>query len=179
MTEVAVSMWSALRISAIGVSMMAMGGCAGAGAGDAMSASGVFVYTRADLEAEIRVCRRAPTEDCRNDLIYVAKAHVDAGRLADSGAVDWWSKAFALAFLAGSTATARVSGENAKTNVSTGLAVLAGIRQIFDFGEDERKIHSSDVWERIAAKMNLPLREYPLQAALADLEEYRVVGAGE
>ena len=157
--------------------MMAMGGCVGAG--DEMSTSGVFVYTRADLEAEIRDCRQAPTKDCRNDLVYVVKAHVDVGRLADSGEVDWWNNAFALAFLAGSTATTRVSGETPKTNISTGLAILAGIRQIFDFGEDKSEIHSSDVWERIVAKMNLSLREYPLQAALADLEEYRVVGTGE
>ena len=137
--------WSALRISVIGVSMMAMSGCADAGAGEEMSSAGVFVYTRTDLEAEIRDCRQAPTEDCRNDLIYVVKAHVDAGRLADSGEVDWWDKAFALAFLTGSTATTRVSGDTAKTNISTGLAVLAGIRQIFDVGEDKSGIHSSEI----------------------------------
>ena len=104
---------------------------------------------------------------------------MDAGRLGDSGKVDWMDKAFALAFLAGSTASTRMSGETAKTNISTGLAVMAGIRQIFDIGEDESGIHSSDVWELIVARMNLPLREYPLQAALADLEEYRVVGVDE
>ena len=40
-------------------------------------------------------------------------------------------------------------------------------------GQVGSDLHSSDVWERIVARANLPLERYPLQAASADLEEYR------
>lgn len=151
-------------------------GCATTG--DDRSQS-VFAYEPDDMEVVVEACKAAPTTTCRNDAVYVVKAHIEAVHLKATKDRNLLGKTFDLLVLGGSTATTRVSGDTAKTNVSTGLSVLAGIRQIFDVGQDEGVLHSSDVWERIVARMNLPIERYPLEAALADLEEYRIVGAGE
>ena len=170
--------WNALGTTIVVAWFAAVGGCTNPGTRDDSATGSVFVFTRADLEAKIGACRNKVTKDCRNELIHVVRAHVDAEQLQGSENRDWWSKIFALATLGGTTATTRVSGETAKTNVSTGLAVLTGVRQIFDVGEDVVSgVHPSDVWERIVARMNLPCPQYPLEAALADLEEYRVANA--
>ena len=153
------------------------GGCANPGHEEAPSS--VFVFDRDDLETVVSDCRGEPTVDCRNQMIYVARAHIDAARLGQSQDRNLLGKTFGLLVLAASTAATRVSGETAKTNIALGLALVAGVRQIFDVGEEDAGLHSSDVWEKIVARTNLPLETYPLEAALADLEEYRVLKDGE
>ena len=168
-----------MAAAVVSVALATVAGCATTRGGSPAATGAVFEYTPAEMRAVVDACKTAPTTECRNDMVYVVKAHIEAEHLNVPEDRSLPEKAFDLLVLGGSTATTRVSGGTAKTNVSTGLVVLAGIRQIFDVGQEESGLHSSDVWERIVARMNLPLGRYPLQAALADLEEYRIVGAKE
>lgn len=139
----------------------------------------VFVYDRSDLEAAIAKCRQAPSTECRNNMARIVKAHIDAAKVAQPPDRELGRKAFSLLTLGGTVASTR-SGEGGKDDIATGLALLTGIRAIFEIGDDDdRGLHSSDIWEKITARMNLPLNEYPLEAALADLEEYREVASAE
>lgn len=159
-------------VSLLGFVLLSVG-CAGNP--NAEPQASVFVFQPGDLTATIELCRKAPSVTCRNDMIYVTKAHIDAAHLAQPKDRNLLDKTFGLLVLGGSTATTRGSDQTTQNNVATGLLLVSGIRQIFDVGEERAGLHSSAVWEKIVARTNLPLATYPLEAALADLEQYRVV----
>ena len=139
----------------------------------------VFVYDRADLETAINTCKQAPTKECRNNMAYIVKAHVDAASVAKPKDRKLLDKAFSLLVIGGTVGATR-SSESGKDDIAAALILVSGIRSVFDIGEDDDgDLHSSDVWEKIVARMNLPLTQYPLEAVLADLDEYREVASTE
>ena len=136
----------------------------------------VFLYTPDDMKATVDGCKANPTKECRNRMARVVKAHVDAAKVAQEEDRDWPAKTFALLGLGGSVGATQGGADD----IAVGLALITGIESIFDIGEDDGgALQSGDIWERITARMNLPLDDYPLEAVLADLDEYREVAAGE
>ena len=139
----------------------------------------VFTYDRSDMEGAIDDCKQAPSKDCRNNMARIVKAHVDAAKLAQPVDRDLREKAFSLLTLGGTVGATR-SSDTGKDDIATGLALVTGIRSILEIGDDDDGgLHSSDIWEKITLRMNLSLSEYPLEAALADLDEYREVMSAE
>lgn len=136
----------------------------------------VFLYEPGDMKATVDGCKAKPTKECRNRMARVVKAHVDAAKVAQPEDRDWPAKTFALLGLGGSVGAT----QGGAADIAVGLTLVQGIESIFGIGEDDGgALQSGDIWERITARMNLPLDEYPLEAALADLDEYREVAAGE
>ncbi len=124
---------------------------------------------------QVEKCREKPTEECRKNVAKVVKAHIDVAKIAQPESKETAEKTFDMINLGGTVAAPLVKS-GGKTAIAAGLAVIAGVEQIFDIGEDTKSdLNSIDVWEKISARLHMPLDDYPVDAVLADLDEYREV----